>query len=430
MANTHKPYPCGVVLFPVIDACLELRAQNPGLARDAIASIKVEGHSLLRERADRPAVTTGREAQVSAQHSVAAVLIHGAAGVAQFEDACVNSPDVLALRKKVSVSDLPGTPVEAAHVTITLADGRTLSVLRRRRPRHAEAADVRRRHRGQGARAHPLRLSGPRSRPADRGGLVARPQRRCGRDHETCNRRRTSRDDAHRQMRADHRLDRGPRLRHRGGACGIRLQHRAQRHRPGRRRRRRREARWRRRPASMRSTSGPTSPISPQIERLVATAAARFGSIDIVVNNAVVRHFAPIEKLTPAEWEQSLAVNLSAPFHLARLTLPMMRAKRLGPDLQSLVLLWLSRRGESHRLCDDQDRADRHDARDRARSRRHGHHLQRHLPRHPCRRPTSWAASASSPPRKASARKRRPRQYLAGRRPAGRFVRAGERRRA
>ena len=57
MANTHKPYPCGVVLFPVIDACLELRAQNPGLSRDAIASIKVEGHSLLRERADRPAVS-------------------------------------------------------------------------------------------------------------------------------------------------------------------------------------------------------------------------------------------------------------------------------------------------------------------------------------------------------------------------------------
>ena len=53
-------------------------------------------------------------------------------------------------------------------------------------------------------------------------------------------------------------------------------------------------------------------------------------AIDIVVNNAVVRHFAPIEKLTPAEWEQSLAVNLSAPFHIARLVLPMMRARGFG----------------------------------------------------------------------------------------------------
>ena len=67
-----------------------------------------------------------------------------------------------------------------------------------------------------------------------------------------------------------------------------------------------------------------------QIERLVATTSARFGGVDILVNNAVVRHFAPIEQLTPAEWEQSLAVNLSAPFHIVRLTLPMMRAKGWG----------------------------------------------------------------------------------------------------
>lgn len=68
----------------------------------------------------------------------------------------------------------------------------------------------------------------------------------------------------------------------------------------------------------------------PQIERLVSTAAERFGSVDIVVNNAVVRHFAPIEKLTPAEWDLSLAVNVSAPFNIARLTLPMMRARGYG----------------------------------------------------------------------------------------------------
>jgi 3-hydroxybutyrate dehydrogenase len=67
-----------------------------------------------------------------------------------------------------------------------------------------------------------------------------------------------------------------------------------------------------------------------QIERLVANAAAGFGSIDIVVNNAVVRHFSAIEALTPAEWDQSLAVNLSAPFHVVRLALPMMRARGFG----------------------------------------------------------------------------------------------------
>jgi 3-hydroxybutyrate dehydrogenase len=67
-----------------------------------------------------------------------------------------------------------------------------------------------------------------------------------------------------------------------------------------------------------------------QIEQLVADASGRFSGIDILVNNAVVRHFAPIEKLSPADWDQELAVNLSAPFHLVRLALPMMRARGWG----------------------------------------------------------------------------------------------------
>jgi 2-methylcitrate dehydratase PrpD len=86
----------------------------------------VEGHSLLRERTDRPVITTGREAQVSAQHSVAVALIEGVAGVAQFEDAMVKRADVLALRSKVQVRERADTAVEAAHVTITLADGKAL----------------------------------------------------------------------------------------------------------------------------------------------------------------------------------------------------------------------------------------------------------------------------------------------------------------
>ena len=66
------------------------------------------------------------------------------------------------------------------------------------------------------------------------------------------------------------------------------------------------------------------------IERMVAQAAARFGKVDIIVNNAVVRHFAPIEELTPAQWDTSLAVNLSAAFHLVRFALPAMRAAGWG----------------------------------------------------------------------------------------------------
>jgi len=55
-----------------------------------------------------------------------------------------------------------------------------------------------------------------------------------------------------------------------------------------------------------------------------------FGEIDVLVNNAVVRHVAAIESMTPADWDQDLAVNLSAAFHTIRLTLPGMKTRNWG----------------------------------------------------------------------------------------------------
>ena len=52
LANAYKPYPCGVVLFPVIDACLELR-RRIAVPVDQIAEIAVRGHPLLRERTEQ-----------------------------------------------------------------------------------------------------------------------------------------------------------------------------------------------------------------------------------------------------------------------------------------------------------------------------------------------------------------------------------------
>jgi len=67
-----------------------------------------------------------------------------------------------------------------------------------------------------------------------------------------------------------------------------------------------------------------------RIEALVEAATGAFGGVDILVNNAVVRQFGPIEAMAPEGWNRSLAVNLTAPFHLIRLTLPGMRARGFG----------------------------------------------------------------------------------------------------
>jgi 2-methylcitrate dehydratase PrpD len=120
--NAYKPYPCGVVLFPVIDACLELRARLAP-ETEAIDRVVVRGHPLMRERTDRPNVETGRDARVSLQHTVAAAFLFGAAGLAQYEDDCVADPAVRALRAKVVFDEDPEAPVESATLTLHLADG-------------------------------------------------------------------------------------------------------------------------------------------------------------------------------------------------------------------------------------------------------------------------------------------------------------------
>jgi 2-methylcitrate dehydratase PrpD len=125
MQNAYKPYPNGVVLHPVIDACLELRPQVGDVAR--IERVMVKGHPLLRERADRPNVTTGREAQVSLQHSVAVAFLYGGAGVKEYSDACVNDPAVLALRAKVTAEDDASIPADAAVVSLRTTSGDMLS---------------------------------------------------------------------------------------------------------------------------------------------------------------------------------------------------------------------------------------------------------------------------------------------------------------
>jgi 3-hydroxybutyrate dehydrogenase len=66
------------------------------------------------------------------------------------------------------------------------------------------------------------------------------------------------------------------------------------------------------------------------INLMVERAAARFGQIDIVVNNAGIQHVAPIGEFPPAKWDAILAINLSAAFHLIQATFDAMAERGYG----------------------------------------------------------------------------------------------------
>jgi 2-methylcitrate dehydratase PrpD len=83
---------------------------------------------LLSDRTDRPAISTGREAQVSVQHAVAAALVFGEAGVRQFTDAAANDPRVIDLRSRVEVIRDANISNIAAEVDIWTTDGKKHSL--------------------------------------------------------------------------------------------------------------------------------------------------------------------------------------------------------------------------------------------------------------------------------------------------------------
>jgi len=93
----YKPYPSGVVLHALIDACLELRTTAPP------ERIAITLHPLAIERGDRPLPRDAAEARLSAQHCAAVALLFGAAGVDQFTDAVVADPRVRALRERATI---------------------------------------------------------------------------------------------------------------------------------------------------------------------------------------------------------------------------------------------------------------------------------------------------------------------------------------
>ena len=66
------------------------------------------------------------------------------------------------------------------------------------------------------------------------------------------------------------------------------------------------------------------------LDAIVAAAAANFGRLDIMVQNAGIYPWTLIEDTSPEEWDQVLAVNLKSCFLAAKAALAPMKAQRYG----------------------------------------------------------------------------------------------------
>ncbi|MGJ4925608.1 MmgE/PrpD family protein [Bradyrhizobium sp. HKCCYLS2038] len=130
--NTYKPFACGIVLHPAIDAAIQLRNENR-LTADQIDHVDLRVNPLVLELTGKKTPQQGLEGKFSIYHAVAVAIVEGAGGEKQFSDRAVTDPTVLSLRGKVVPVVTPEIKTEQVEMTIVLKDGRKLS----RRIEHA-----------------------------------------------------------------------------------------------------------------------------------------------------------------------------------------------------------------------------------------------------------------------------------------------------
>ena len=67
-----------------------------------------------------------------------------------------------------------------------------------------------------------------------------------------------------------------------------------------------------------------------EVVGLVERTEARWGSVDVLCNNAGIQHVALTEHFPAERWDAQIAILLSAPFHAIRAALPGMKARGWG----------------------------------------------------------------------------------------------------
>jgi len=124
--NTYKPFACGIVIHPTIDAATQLRAK--GVKAEDIERVELRVHPLVLELTGNKEPQDGLQGKFSVYHGFAAGLIFGRAGEDEYDDQIVRRDDVTSLRRKV-VATVDQTIDEAsADVTAILKDGRKVHV--------------------------------------------------------------------------------------------------------------------------------------------------------------------------------------------------------------------------------------------------------------------------------------------------------------
>ena len=124
--NAFKPYACGIVSHPVIDAAVELRAK--GVMAAEVETVDVFVHPVVLEVMGIEDPVDGLQSKFSVHHCFAIGLLDGGAGPVQYSDDRARSEDVRTLRAKVRVTNSDSIPRGSCTVKATLRDGKVITL--------------------------------------------------------------------------------------------------------------------------------------------------------------------------------------------------------------------------------------------------------------------------------------------------------------
>lgn len=121
LANAFKPYACGIVSHPALDAAVDVRDRvaDP----EAIEQITARVHPVVLDVMGVSDPRDGLQSKFSVYHCVAVGLLDGAGSPAQFSNARAVDPAVRRLRAKVRTEVDPNLAKDAAGLTVVLRDG-------------------------------------------------------------------------------------------------------------------------------------------------------------------------------------------------------------------------------------------------------------------------------------------------------------------
>ena len=123
LRNTYKPYPCGIVIHPMIDACLRLRTEH-GIDASQIQAVDIQASPGAMALCNNRNPKTEMQAHVSLHHWTSVAFIRGTARIVDMDtDTAVHDPALMAFQDKVNATLNPDLAGDAAIVTVTLAGG-------------------------------------------------------------------------------------------------------------------------------------------------------------------------------------------------------------------------------------------------------------------------------------------------------------------